>query len=76
VLAIRAERFAPADAARDASNLLPCRPTERFYRGKYIDQRAESDAGPLRLRVWDKATNFADFAAVRCSEADCVVVPQ
>jgi len=76
VLAIRAERFAPADAASDASNLLPCRPTERFYRGKYIDQRAESDAGPLRLRVWDKATNFADFAAVRCSEADCVVVPQ
>lgn len=76
VLAIRAERFAPVTAVIDGPNLLPCRPADRFYRGKYVDQRADSDAGPLRLRVWDKATRFAEFAAVRCGEGDCVIVPQ
>jgi ABC-type Fe3+/spermidine/putrescine transport system ATPase subunit len=76
VLAIRAERFAPAEADDAAANLLPCRPAEGFYRGKYVDQRANSEAGPLRLRAWDKSTDFAGLTAVRCSADDCVVVPQ
>ena len=74
-LAIRAERFTATAADDGASNSLTCRPTERFYRGKYVDQRADSEAGPLRLRAWDKSTDAAAFAAVRCHEDDCIVVP-
>ena len=76
-LAVRAERLVPcADGAVGQTNVLPCRPTEQFYRGKYVDQRADTEVGPIRIRSWDRSINFGAVAAVTCRQEDCMVVPQ
>ena len=76
-LAVRAERFVPCtDGAVGQTNVLPCRPTEQFYRGKYVDQRADTEVGPIRIRSWDRSINFGAVAAVTCRQEDCMVIPQ
>ncbi len=76
-LAVRAERLLPCPAgAVGQTNVLPCRPTEQFYRGKYVDQRADTEVGPIRIRSWDRSINFGAVTAVTCRQEDCMVVPQ
>ena len=82
-LAVRAERLqllpAGAAAADDANirdmNILPCRPTEEIYRGKYVDIAAESTAGPVKIRKWDRTALKDGIAAVAWRREDCVVLP-
>ena len=74
--AIRAERLALADrasAAKAGSNWLPCEPTDHVYRGKYIDQSADTPVGKIRLRRWDRAAS-ANADAVTWQVDDCVIL--
>ena len=75
-VAIRAERLAPLRGDSDAAvgNVLPCRLTGQLYRGKYVDQTAETQAGPIRIRTWDRGTAPGAFNAVLCRPEDCVVL--
>lgn len=77
VVAVRAERLIPLTAGEAGQpNVLPCRPTEQFYRGKYVDQRADTDLGQIRIRTWDRSIDFGAVTAVTCRHEDCMVIPQ
>ena len=56
-------------------NSLPATPGERTYRGKYVDQTADTPVGPLKVRIWDRTVHTDDFDAVAWSAGDCVVLP-
>jgi hypothetical protein len=76
-LAVRAERLQPlaaGSAAPDGANALACRPIEEIYRGKYIDISAESAAGRIKIRRWDRAS-AQEVSAVTWRRDDCVVLP-
>ena len=77
LLAVRAERLVPgATHVSDGRNLLPCRPNERTYRGKYTDQSAlMSDGVALKIRLWDQSAAAVSFEAVSCRISDCVLLP-
>jgi putative spermidine/putrescine transport system ATP-binding protein/spermidine/putrescine transport system ATP-binding protein len=77
-LAIRAERItplAPGASAPVGINRLACRPVHETYRGKYVDLTAESAAGRIKLRQWDRTAASQTFAAVAWRPEDCVVLP-
>jgi spermidine/putrescine transport system ATP-binding protein len=75
LVAARAERLSPIrrPGATAKDNLLPASPGPRTYRGKYVDQIAETPVGPLKVRIWDRAVP-EEFDAVTWSAADCVVL--
>jgi spermidine/putrescine transport system ATP-binding protein len=76
-LAIRSERLQPlavGAAAPDGANVLACRPVEEIYRGKYIDISAESAAGRIKIRRWERVMTH-DLAAVTWLRDDCVILP-
>jgi len=77
LVAIRAERLAPSSRTRPGAreNSLPATPGERTYRGKYVDQTADTPVGPLKVRIWDRTVHTDDFDAVAWSAGDCVVLP-
>jgi spermidine/putrescine transport system ATP-binding protein len=77
LVAIRAERLSPASRTRPGAreNSLPATPGERTYRGKYVDQSADTPVGPLKVRIWDRTVHTDDFDAVAWSAGDCVVLP-
>jgi hypothetical protein len=45
------------------------------YRGKYVDHLAISEAGPIKVRVWDKRQDLSDFQWVWWSVNDSVAFP-
>ncbi len=78
LLAVRAERLSLVDAAGQGGrelNVVPCRPLQRLYRGKYIDQTAETALGRIRLRSWDRTASAGPGDAVAWQPDDCVVLP-
>jgi ABC-type Fe3+/spermidine/putrescine transport system ATPase subunit len=58
-----------------APNVLPCRAEMSVYRGKYVDHLAISEAGPIKVRVWDKRQDLSDFQWVWWSVNDSVAFP-
>ncbi len=71
--AIRAERLKPTTPGQGV-NTLACTPYEQTYRGKYVDQSAETAAGRIRLRRWDRTKTTQTVAAVTWQMDDCVIV--
>ena len=45
----------------DRENSLPATPGERIYRGKYVDQTADTPVGPLKVRIWDRTVHDRRF---------------
>jgi putative spermidine/putrescine transport system ATP-binding protein/spermidine/putrescine transport system ATP-binding protein len=77
-LAVRAERITPLTPgapAPEGLNRLACKPVNETYRGKYVDLTAESAAGRIKLRQWDRTAASQTFAAVAWRPEDCVVLP-
>jgi putative spermidine/putrescine transport system ATP-binding protein/spermidine/putrescine transport system ATP-binding protein len=74
-VAIRAERLRIGFAAEAGvtDNQLSCTPGSRLYRGKYIDQVAETPLGEIRTRIWDRALQFDDFDCITWRADDCVI---
>ncbi len=77
-VAIRAERLRVGRAGEVGTddNQLSCIPGSRLYRGKYIDQVAETPLGDMRVRIWDRALQFSDFDCVAWRADDCVITAE
>lgn len=78
-LAVRAERLRLSkseqiDAARGL-NVLSCTPTQRLYRGKYVEQSAQTSIGKVKLRIWDRVAEVPDSNAVVWEVEDSIVLP-
>jgi hypothetical protein len=77
LVAVRAERLTPGDRGEAGRlNVVPCTPAKQLYRGKYIDQTADTPIGPIKLRTWDRAAASDCFDAVAWRAEDCVVLPR
>ena len=77
LVAMRAERLLPESGAhRGDTNVVPCKPAKQVYRGKYVDQIADTPIGAIRLRNWDRTTAAEHFDAISWRAEDCVVLPQ
>src|SRR6185503_3198991 len=75
LIAVRAERLVPETRATASGlNVVPCKPAKQVYRGKYVDQVAETPIGDIRLRNWDRKAAADEFAAVAWRAEDCVVL--
>ena len=75
----RARRAAGAGRRRSDQgrlNVVPCKPAKQLYRGKYIDQTADTPIGLIKLRNWDRAASSDRFDAVAWRAEDCVVLPR
>ena len=77
LVAVRAERLLPETGLPQGElNAVPCTPTKHLYRGKYVDQIAETPIGQVRLRNWDRTVSADRFDAVTWRAEDCVVLPR
>ena len=77
LVAVRAERLVPQTGPQhDSLNVVPCMPARQIYRGKYVDQIADSAVGQVRLRNWDRTAAAEHFDAVTWRAEDCVVLPR
>ena len=72
---VRAERIRPARAQGEEPNRIACRAGATIYKGRYLDQRLESDVGSLNVRIWDRNLDLRSMTHVWWPEDDCVVVP-
>jgi len=76
LIAVRAERLLPRWGGRQGDeNIIACKPAKHMYRGKYVDQIAETPIGEVRLRNWDRSASDG-FDAVVWQAEDCVVLPR
>jgi spermidine/putrescine transport system ATP-binding protein len=76
LIAVRAERLLPRWGERQGDeNIIACKPAKQMYRGKYVDQIAETPIGEVRLRNWDRSATDG-FDAVAWRAEDCVVLPR
>ena len=74
-VAVRAERLARATSpAGDRMNVVPCTLAKQVYRGKYVDQTADTPIGPMKLRNWDRSVSSESFSAIAWRAEDCVVL--
>jgi spermidine/putrescine transport system ATP-binding protein len=75
-VAMRAERLSllrnPAGARQQ--NCIDCVPGTRLYRGKYVDQTADTPVGPLKARVWDRNVDLEGFNKIGWAAEDCIVM--
>jgi ABC-type Fe3+/spermidine/putrescine transport system ATPase subunit len=77
LVAVRAERLLPRRGLTvDSLNTVPCTPARQVYRGKYVDQIADSPIGAVRLRNWDRSAAVEQFDSVTWRAEDCVVLPR
>lgn len=80
-VAARAERMQPGVLGSQSQspsarrNVLACARQGRTYRGKYVDIAADSAAGQIKIRVWDRAATDQAFDAVSWDSGDCVILP-
>ena len=75
----RRSRRAPAAPQRfrgGTANVVPCLPAKQVYRGKYVDQIADSPVGQIRLRNWDRTAATEHFECGNVATEDCVVLPR
>jgi len=78
-LAVRAEkiRFVRREKLdlSQALNVLSGTPIEHLYRGKYIEQSAQTAIGKIKLKIWDQSTEVANPDVVFWSVSDSIVLP-
>ena len=72
---VRAERIRFAGPQGEEPNRIACRAGATIYKGRYLDQRLDTDAGSLDVRVWDRNLDMRSATHVWWPEDDCVVVP-
>ena len=72
---VRAERIRFAGPTGEEPNRIACRAGATIYKGRYLDQRLDTDAGSLDVRVWDRSLDMRSATHVWWPEDDCVVVP-
>ena len=72
---VRAERVRFAGPEGEEPNRIACRAGTTIYKGRYLDQRLDTDAGSLDVRVWDRNLDMRSATHVWWPEDDCVVVP-
>ena len=72
---VRAERIRIAAAHGKEPNRIACRTGATIYKGRYLDQRLETDVGSLNARIWDRDLDMRSVTHVWWPEEDCVVVP-
>ncbi len=72
-IAIRAERI--WQGSDTPENSLPAERQTRTYRGKYTDIKADTAAGPIRLRRWDGAPKAAAAGSVGWQSRDAIIIP-
>ena len=76
---VRAERvrFGLRDAAaNDLPNRVACRPGSTIYKGKYLDQPADTKLGTVTARIWDRTLDISHVTHLWWPKEDCVVVPE
>ena len=72
---VRAERVRFAGPQGEEPNRIACRAGATIYKGRYLDQRLETDAGSLNVRIWDRNLRLRPVTHVWWPEDDCIVVP-
>ena len=72
---VRAERIRFAGPQGEEPNRIACRAGATIYKGRYLDQRLDTDAGSFDVRVWDRNLDMRSATHVWWPEDDCVVVP-
>ena len=72
---VRAERVRFAGPQGEEPNRIACRAGSTIYKGRYLDQKLETDAGSLNVRIWDRNLDMRSVTHVWWPEDDCVVVP-
>ncbi|MGM0562046.1 MAG: ABC transporter ATP-binding protein [Pseudomonadota bacterium] len=77
---IRAERLRLEDdevqrETEERVNSLEARPGHQIYRGKFLEQNIETQAGVLRATVWDQEKDPSRVASVSWSVEDAVAFP-
>jgi len=73
-VSIRAERLKLERPESDAGdNTLKCSSGPTLYRGKYVDQHLQTEIGPMRVRIWDRACRTGSISMVWWHPDDCVV---
>ena len=63
-------------AANDLPNRVACRPGSTIYKGKYLDQRADTKLGAVSARIWDRTLDISQVTHLWWPKEDCVVVPE
>ena len=63
-------------AANDRPNLVACRPGNTIYKGKYLDQPADTTLGTVSARIWDRTLDISQVTHLWWPKEDCVVVPE
>ncbi len=73
-VAIRAERLKlEGTENHTGDNALKCSAGSTLYRGKYVDQHLQTEIGPMRVRIWDRANQKSSISMVSWHPDDCVV---
>ena len=72
---VRAERIRIAATDGKEPNRIACRAGATIYKGRYLDQRLDTDVGSLNARIWDRDLDMRSVTHVWWPEEDCVVVP-
>lgn len=74
--AIRAERLKIGGSTRGrrGRNEAGCMPGPRLYRGKYVDQSADTSFGKVRVRIWEQTLQSGQFDSVSWEIDDCVII--
>ena len=63
-------------AANDRPNLVACRPGNTIYKGKYLDQPADTKLGTVSARIWDRTLDISQVTHLWWPKEDCIVVPE
>ena len=72
---IRAERIRFAGPEGKEPNRIACRAGAMIYKGRYLEQKLETDAGSLNVRIWERNRDVRSASHVWWPEDDCIVVP-
>jgi spermidine/putrescine transport system ATP-binding protein len=75
VVGIRAERVhLDQPPAGDAVNIVSGSLQSSIYKGKYLDQMATTDIGPIKIRLWEQSAGSAAGQSIWWRHADCMVM--
>ncbi|MBM3516461.1 MAG: ABC transporter ATP-binding protein [Alphaproteobacteria bacterium] len=73
---VRAERVRFAVSGDEGHpNQITCRQGQTVYKGKYVDQGAETELGTISARIWDHGLDPARITHLWWRTEDCVIVP-
>ena len=61
-VALGGERIDARAAANDLPNRVSCRPGGAIYKGKHLDQLADTNLGTVGARVWNRTLDISKIA--------------